>query len=196
MQEKGEERIRQPSCRALGLQRAGFLEVMFVDPSPNCLLAYFQIIHSSHPVNEECLFQSVLQALSVNKHHTSWDSVRVKADCCSGVVCVRSGAGGGRSPGLVSAPWLLPPSHLEFMLLTWMIPSNHCPWLDREEKTTHSMCTGAWERLTFSRTVGLWIESLQGDLCQECGCDQAGLYSPEHIRLKGVQHSGFNVRSN
>ena len=52
---------------------------------------------------------------------------RVKADCCSGVVCVRSGAGGGRSPGLVSAPWLLPPSRLEFMLLTWMIPSNHCP---------------------------------------------------------------------
>ena len=31
---------------------------MFVDPSPNCLLAYFQIIHSGHPVNEECLFQT------------------------------------------------------------------------------------------------------------------------------------------
>ena len=185
MQESGEERIRQPSCRALGLQRAGFLEVMFVDPSPNCLLAYFQIIHSGHPVNEECLFQSVLQS-PLRKQaphilglggHQGW--------LLQQRVCDRSGAGGGRSPGLVSAPWLLPPSCLEFMLLTWMIPSNHCPWLDREEKTTHPMCTGTWERLTFSRTVSLWIESLQGGLCQECGCEQAGLYSPEHIRLKG-----------
>ena len=60
---RGEERIRQPSCGALGHQRADFPETMFVEPSQNCLCSYFQIIHSNHPVNpvsQKCLFQSVL----------------------------------------------------------------------------------------------------------------------------------------
>ena len=85
---------------------------MFVDPSPNHLLAYFQIIHLCPHVNEECLFQSAPQNHLSKKHRTSWQPVHIKADCCSSVVCDRSSAGGSWSPGLVSAPWLLPPSRL------------------------------------------------------------------------------------